>query len=51
MSTVPGELLDEVTAALTAGQVDRVVLDLRHNGGGNNAHYRPRCSPCYKTPA
>jgi hypothetical protein len=31
----------EILARAKAGDVDRVVVDLRHNGGGDNTTYRP----------
>ncbi len=32
-------VVDEIVARVAAGDVDRVVVDLRHNGGGDNTTY------------
>jgi len=43
--TLPvGDIVDEVAAAVDDGSVGRVVVDMRHNPGGNNATYGPLVS-------
>jgi C-terminal processing protease CtpA/Prc len=35
----PGDVPQQVADAIAAGSAERVVVDVRHNGGGNNATY------------
>ena len=39
VQTIPGALIDELQRRAAAPDVDRVVLDLRQNGGGDNHTY------------
>ncbi len=34
-------LIDDLTAIVESGEVDRLLVDLRHNGGGDNTTYPP----------